>query len=82
MAEIKAYILCKVNSGTAREVCDAISGYSDVLEVAMLYGEYDIIVTLQSESLQKLDFINDKIRMIPNIIFTSTMIVSRKCKPI
>jgi DNA-binding Lrp family transcriptional regulator len=80
LAEIKAYVLCKVHSGTEREVCNAIVEYSDVSEVNILYGEYDIIVTIQAENLQKLDFIIDKIRMIPSITFTSTVIVGRKYK--
>ena len=80
MPEIKAYILCKVHSGTEREVCKAISEYSDVSEVNIMYGEYDVIVAINVENLQQLDFIIDKIRMIPSMTFTSTVIVGRKYK--
>ncbi len=80
MTEIKAYILCKVHSGTEREVCKMIEEYSDVLEINMMYGEYDIITVVETENLQQLDFIIDKIRVIPSITFTSTMIVGRNYK--
>jgi DNA-binding Lrp family transcriptional regulator len=80
LAEIKAYILCKVNSGTEREVCKAIAEYSYVSEVNIIYGEYDILTSIQVENLQQLDSVIDKLRMIPSITFTSTMIVGREYK--
>jgi DNA-binding Lrp family transcriptional regulator len=80
MPEIKAYVLCKVHSGTEREVCKAISEYSDIAEINIIYGEYDVIATINVETLQQLDFIVDKIRMIPSMTFTSTVIVGRKYK--
>jgi len=78
--EIKAYVLCKVHSGTEREVCNMITQYSNVSEAAILYGEYDVIVVLKANTLQQLDFIIDKIRMIPSITFTSTVIVGKNYK--
>jgi len=69
-----------VHSGTEREVCNAITQYSDVSEASVLYGEYDVIVSIDVENLQQLDFVVDKIRMIPSVTFTSTVIVGRKYK--
>ncbi len=69
-----------MHSGTEREVCNAITQYSDVSEASVLYGEYDVIVSIDVENLQQLDFVVDKIRMIPSVTFTSTVIVGRKYK--
>jgi len=80
LAEIKAYILCRVNSGAEKKVSEEIAKYSFVSEVNKIYGEYDIIVSIRVDDLQQLDFVIDKIRMIPNITFTSTMIVGREYK--
>ncbi len=80
LTEIKAYILCKVNSGTEREVCKALAEYSFVSEVNIVYGDYDIVADVRAETLQQLDFEIDKIRMTRGIIFSSTMIVGKECK--
>jgi DNA-binding Lrp family transcriptional regulator len=80
LTEIKAYILCKVNSGTEREVCKALASYSFVSEVNVVYGDYDIVTAVRSENLQQLDFVIDKIRMTPGITFSSTMIVGKEYK--
>lgn len=80
LTEIKAYILCKVNSGTEREVCEALVEYSFVSEVNIVYGDYDIVAAVRAENLQQLDFVIDKIRMTHGIAFSSTMIVGKECK--
>jgi len=80
VTDIMAYVLCKVTSGTEREVCKALAEYSDVLEVNIMYGEYDILAVIHFKNLQQLDFITDKIRMIPSVTFTSTMIIGKNYK--
>lgn len=77
---MKAYILCKVNSGSERKVCKAIADYSNVTEVDLVFGEYDLIVEVRAENTQQLNFIVDKIRMVPSITLTSTFIVGRNVK--
>jgi DNA-binding Lrp family transcriptional regulator len=82
-----AYVLFKVNSGTEREVCQKLSSFPEVLEADILFGEYDVIAILSIENLEKLeDFISEKIRAVPNVLVTSTMIISREyigktCRP-
>ena len=80
LTEIKAYILCKVNSGAEREVCKALTEYSYISEVNIVYGDYDVIAVIRVENLQQLDFMIDKIRMMPGITFSSTMIVGKEYK--
>jgi len=78
---VKAYILFKVSSGDEREVCKKLVEYDEVLEANIIYGEYDIIARVSISELQQLDeFLTEKIRSIPSIILTSTMIVAREYK--
>lgn len=78
---VKAYILLTVTSGFEREVCSKLLSYDEVTELNELYGEYDIIVGVQVDTLDDLDnFLTNKVRSIPNILLTYTMIVARKCK--
>ena len=80
MADVKAYILSKVSSGSEREACKIMVEYPFISEVNIIYGEYDILAKVQVQNLHQLDFIIDKIRMIPSITFTSTVIVGREFK--
>jgi len=80
LAGIKAYIMCKVSSGSEREASKIIAEYPFVHDVNIIYGEYDIITKVKVENLQQLDFVVDKIRMIPSITFTSTVVVGREYK--
>jgi len=75
LAGVKAYVFCKVNSGTERETCRRIAEHSFVLEACIVYGEYDLIVEIYAENLEELDSATEKIRRIPSIAYTSTTIV-------
>ncbi len=78
---IKAYVLFKVSSGTEREICRKISDFNEVLEASVIYGEYDLIAKVKVNDLPALEnFLTEKIRSIPSVILTSTMIVAREYK--
>jgi len=78
MSSVKAYVFCKVSSGSERETCKRIAEYPFVSEVCIVYGEYDLIVEIYAESLEDLDSATEEIRTIPSITYTSTMIVGRR----
>ena len=80
LADVRAYVLSKVSSGSERETCKIMAEYPFVSDVNIVYGEYDVIAKVQVQNLQQLDFVIDKIRMIPSITFTSTVIVGRVFK--
>lgn len=47
----------------------------EVKEAYVVYGEYDLVVKVETETLKDLDqFITEKIRRMPEIQMTSTMI--------
>jgi len=78
---VQAYILFKVSSGSERKVCKKIAELEEVSAVSIIFGEYDLIAKISVKDLKTLeDFIAEKIRKIPNIFLTSTMIIAREYK--
>jgi DNA-binding Lrp family transcriptional regulator len=78
---IKAFILVNVSTGTEDEVCKALVKFDEVEEVATIYGEYDAIIKVEAKDMNHLDdFITAKLRSVPNIFMTSTMIIAREHK--
>ena len=76
---VEAYILFKVSSGNEREACKKIAGFDEVLVASIIYGEYDLVARISVPSLQALEeFLAEKIRKVPSIILTSTMIIARE----
>ena len=76
---IQAYILFKVSSGTERETCEKLVDFNEVLVAGIIYGEYDVIAKISVPDMQTLEaFLSEKIRKVPSVILTSTMIVARE----
>ncbi len=74
-----AYILVTLKSGAERDVCEKVSSFEEVVQVDELYGEYDAIVKVRVEDLSQLDkFLTDRLRALPDIFLTTTMIVARE----
>lgn len=78
---VKAFVLFKVSSGSEREICKKIIEFNEVLEASIIYGEYDLVAKITALDLGKLEeFLTEKIRTMPSIVLTSTMIVAREYK--
>jgi len=76
---VLAYVLFKVASGTEREVAQKIIEFNEVMHADVVFGEYDVIARMTTSDLGKLqDFVSDKVRTIPNVLVTSTMIISKE----
>ncbi len=76
-----AYVLFKVNSGTERDVCQKIVTFDEVLEADVIFGEYDVIAKIAAPDMAVLeDFLSQKLRNVPSIVLTSTMLVGREYK--
>lgn len=74
-----AYILVTLKSGAERDVCEKVSNFEEVVQVDELYGEYDAIVKVRANDLSLLDkFLTDKLRALPDIFLTTTMIVAKE----
>jgi DNA-binding Lrp family transcriptional regulator len=78
---IEAYIMMNLKSGSEDEVCEALTEYPEVKEVAIIYGEYDALIKVKTENMKSLDtFIIEKLRSIPNIFLTATMLIAKQYK--
>lgn len=78
---ILAYVLFKVASGTEREVAQKLIEFEEVVQADIVFGEYDVIARLSIDDLNELqDFVSERIRTVPNVLVTSTMIISREYK--
>ena len=74
-----AYVLVTLKSGAERDVCEKVSNFEEVVQVDELYGEYDAIIKVRVEDLSQLDkFLTDKLRALPDIFLTTTMIVAKE----
>jgi len=76
---VLAYVLFKVASGTEREVAQKMIEFNEVMQADIVFGEYDVIARITTTDLGKLqDFVSDKIRTVPNVLVSSTMIISKE----
>ena len=78
---VVAYVLFKVSSGTEREVCQKLVEFEEVIQADIIFGEYDVVAKIVTQDLSKLEeFVSQKIRNVPNVLVTSTLIISREYK--
>ena len=75
MAE--AYVLLKVTPGYERDIVKGLRETPEIADINELYGEWDIILKASVEKIEDLDgLLSEKIRRIPGVTLTSTMIVA------
>ena len=72
---ITAYLAMLVKPGEESTVADKLMKMSEVKDVDVVYGEYDIIAKIKVKDMEALQkFLISKIRSIDEIDRTSTMI--------
>ena len=72
---VTAFILMVTAAGKEREVMEKLLAMPEVKEAYVVYGEYDLIVKVETDTLKELDrFIMENLRRMPEIQMTSTMI--------
>ena len=55
--------------------------FGEVNQADIVFGEFDVIARLTTPDLEKLEeFVSQSIRNVPNVLVTSTMIISREYK--
>ena len=78
---VLAYVLFKVNSGTEREVAQKLVEFNEVIQADIIFGEYDVVAKMSTKDIDTLEnFVSEKVRTVPNVLVTSTMIISREYK--
>jgi len=71
-----AFVLINAELGAENEVLKDLKAIQEVKEAYMVYGVYDIIARVETETLQDLkDTISMKVRRLDNVRSTLTMIV-------
>jgi len=72
---VTSYTLARVKPAKDSSVYDLVRHLPGVKEVITTYGEYDMIIKIEVESLDKLDdFVFNKLRVIEGIESTTTLI--------
>ena len=75
---VLSYVLVTLNPGTEKNILEKVAHFDEVLKVSMMYGEYDALVQVRTESLDQLNvFLTDKLRVLPDIFQTATLIVAK-----
>jgi DNA-binding Lrp family transcriptional regulator len=78
---VLAYVLVTLQSGSEKNVLKKVANFEEVIEVDLVYGEYDAIVKIQVDEMSQLDeFLTERLRVLPDIYLTTTMIVARQYK--
>ena len=73
-----AYMLINCELGSESSIIEQLKLLPSVKEALGVFGNYDILVKIQAESLESLrDIITFKIRKIPKIHFTTTILCSK-----
>ena len=77
-----AYVLITVKSGSEREFVKKISEFNEVVEANLVIGENDIVIKIKVKDIAQIDqFLTDKLRVLPDVFLTTTMIITEQVKP-
>jgi DNA-binding Lrp family transcriptional regulator len=72
---VTSYTLARVKPAKDKQVYDLVKKLPSVKEVITTYGEYDMIIKVEIDSLESLDdFVFNKLRIIEGIELTTTLI--------
>jgi len=75
---VLAYVLVTLNPGTEDGILKKISHFEEVKRVSMTYGEYDALLHISAGTLDQLNtFLTDKLRSLPDIFQTATLIIAK-----
>ncbi len=73
---VKAYVLIKIESGKEDEVARKILELSVTEEAHTVFGEFDLVAEIRGRDMETLvEYITRKIRRIPGISDTQTLLV-------
>lgn len=77
MGKYQVFVLIDTNMKDLRKISSALLKCPEVDNIHELYGEYDIIVKIKGNSPQEVEeFMREKIRAMPEVINTKTLVIS------
>lgn len=72
---VTAYIMIIVEPGSEIKVAERLMKEKEVRDVAIVYGEYDIVTKVEVETMEDLQkFLSEKVRSINEVEKTTTLI--------
>jgi DNA-binding Lrp family transcriptional regulator len=72
---VRAYIFIECNVGSTKEVIEGLKRFNGIKSVETVTGPYDIIATLELESLQEIgDLVTQNVQKVNGITRTVTCI--------
>uniref|UniRef100_A0A7C4H4R2 Lrp/AsnC family transcriptional regulator n=1 Tax=Ignisphaera aggregans TaxID=334771 RepID=A0A7C4H4R2_9CREN len=72
----RALVLVNTDVGAEEEVLADIKNIEGVKNASLVYGIYDLFIEIEADTIEKLkDIVTSKIRRIPKVRSTITMIV-------
>jgi len=77
LAKVIAYVLAIVTTGKEYEVLEVIKSFPHVTEAIAVFGEFDVAIRLEADSLSDIDSIVTRIRSIPEVKRTVTLVGSK-----
>src|ERR671932_82442 len=76
-----AFIGINIRPGLADQITEELSNIEEVLEVHEMHGRFDLFVKIRAKDLSHMrDIIENKIRVLPNILETELMTVLKTKK--
>lgn len=74
---VVAYVFLTVKRGGENTVADEMGKMDGVLDISLLYGEYDVIAKVEKPTMEELQrFLVKNVRKIDGVDKTSTMIAT------
>jgi len=75
---ITSYTLVRVLPAKDKETYAKVKSFEEVKDIILTYGEYDLILKVESNSLEDLDhFIFNKLRTTDGVASTTTLLEAR-----
>jgi DNA-binding Lrp family transcriptional regulator len=71
---LKAYLLIVCEVGSERSIEEEIRRVGNVTNVDVVYGEYDVIATVEVNDIKQLDSVVTQIRRIKGVLRTMTLL--------
>jgi Lrp/AsnC family transcriptional regulator for asnA, asnC and gidA len=76
-----AFIGINIRPGLADQIIEGLSNFEEVLEMHEMHGRFDLFVKVRAKDLNHMrDIIENKIRVLPNILETELMTVLKTKK--
>ncbi|MCI4461593.1 MAG: Lrp/AsnC ligand binding domain-containing protein [Thermogladius sp.] len=76
MPKATAIVLIQTEIGAESRVLEELYKIPEISEAYIVYGTYDVVVKIESDSLEKIrEIVTNKVRRLPDIRTTITMIV-------